>query len=92
MIKFSKQNQKSKNMYVNTVLITSKGQICIPKKVREFIGSNMLALEVTEDQKIILVPIKNVAGSLSEYSKGDPGDFNSMREEIWKQYYKKHGF
>jgi len=43
------------------VKITSKGQVTIPKKMRELLGTNVVRFRV-EKGKIILEPVRDVGG------------------------------
>jgi AbrB family looped-hinge helix DNA binding protein len=64
-----------------TAKITKKGQITIPKKIREFLNSNVIEFEIVEG-KVIVKPVKSVAGSLSKYAKKHVS-FEKIREETW---------
>ena len=48
--------------------ISSKGQITLPKAVRDRLGSNLVRL-VSDDQGVRIEPVRDVAGSLSSYAK-----------------------
>ncbi len=50
------------------VKITSKGQVTIPKKMRELLGTNVVCFRVVEG-KIILEPVRDVGGIFKNYVK-----------------------
>jgi AbrB family looped-hinge helix DNA binding protein len=76
-------------MFTSSLTISSKGQITLPKKVRDILSTNTVKLEVTDDNKIILLPIKNVEGSLSAYRDNNALSFQHVRETAWKEAVKK---
>ena len=49
-----------------TAKVTSKGQVTIPKEIRELLDSDVLEFEV-ENERVILRPTKRVAGKLRSY-------------------------
>ena len=66
-----------------SVKITKKGQITIPKKIREFLDSNVIEFEIIEG-KVIVKPVRSVAGSLSKYARKYVS-FKKVREETWNK-------
>ena len=73
-------------MYVNTVTISSKGQIVLPKIIRKFLNTNTIMLEIDAENKVTISPIRHLAGSLSSYKK-DIVDtsFDKVRSGVWKE-------
>ena len=51
-----------------TIRITEKGQITIPHKIRNIINSDTITFSVTDDNKILISPVHDNAGSLTSYS------------------------
>jgi len=51
-----------------TATITSKGQVTIPKAVREQLGSKVVEF-IAEDGRIEIRPVESVAGAFSGYAK-----------------------
>ena len=51
-----------------TSKITSKGQVTIPKEMRDLIKTNFVRFEFLNDF-IILKPVRDVGGALSKYAK-----------------------
>ena len=49
--------------------ISSKGQITLPKSVRERFGSKFVRL-ISDDDGVRIEPVRDVAGSLRRYAKG----------------------
>ena len=52
-----------------TAKVTSKGQVTIPKEIRDILDSEVVEFEV-ENERVILRPVKRVAGKLRSY--GNP--------------------
>ena len=63
--------------------ISSKGQVTIPKKIRDLLGSNVIKFKV-EDNVIKIEPIEDVAGSLSKYAKKGVS-FEQERQIAWEK-------
>lgn len=66
-----------------TVKITRKGQVTIPKEIRNLIGSDIIEFE-SRDGNIIVKPVKSVAGSLRKYAKKYV-PLEHIREKIWEK-------
>ena len=71
-------------MYVNTVSISPRGQIVLPKKVRELLKSDVISVEVNEDDQIFISPVRDLGASLSAYQKEASLPFEAIREQVWK--------
>ncbi|WP_022853997.1 AbrB/MazE/SpoVT family DNA-binding domain-containing protein [Thermodesulfatator atlanticus] len=63
--------------------ITSKGQVTIPKKMRELLGTNVVRFRV-EKGKIILEPVRDVGGIFKKYVK-KPLYHEKEREIAWQK-------
>ncbi|WP_457569958.1 AbrB/MazE/SpoVT family DNA-binding domain-containing protein [Desulfurobacterium sp.] len=50
------------------VKITSKGQVTIPKEIRELLGTDMVMFKVVKG-KVLLEPVKDVGGIFKKYAK-----------------------
>ena len=70
-------------MYINTLTITSKGQISLPKRIRQILDSNIVSLVVTEDNKVMISPVHDLGGALSKYKKDSNLTFHNIREQVW---------
>jgi AbrB family looped-hinge helix DNA binding protein len=78
-----------------TMKITRKGQVTIPQKIREKLGSELIEFDIVNDQ-VIIRPQTSVAGSLSAYGKKESIPFKEARERAWaeisrEKYDKKTG-
>jgi AbrB family looped-hinge helix DNA binding protein len=67
----------------STVKITKKGQITLPKKVRQLLNSDIVEFEIV-DNNLVLKPVQSVSGSLGAYAK-KPLPFNSARDSAWEK-------
>jgi AbrB family looped-hinge helix DNA binding protein len=65
-------------MTTAAVKITRKGQVTIPKEIRDKLKSSAVYFEVRDDV-VIMKPVRDAAGSLSEYAR------NVRRHESMKQ-------
>ena len=65
------------------VKISSKGQITLPRRVREELGSNVVEFDIV-DGKVILQPVKSVAGALAAYAGGDT-PLSEVRRQVWQE-------
>jgi len=78
-----------------TAKITQKGQVTIPRKIREKLGTEVVEFDIVDNQ-IIIRPVTSVAGSLRAYGKKEPVPFKEAREKAWdaisrEKYGKKTG-
>ena len=48
--------------------ITSKGQVTIPKKIRDMLKTNVVCFKI-ENGRIYLEPVRDVGGALKKYAK-----------------------
>jgi AbrB family looped-hinge helix DNA binding protein len=66
--------------------ITKKGQVTIPKEIRDLLKSSTVYFEVV-DEKIVVKPVRDAAGSLSEYAKNvKPGlPLGRVKEKAWEE-------
>jgi len=69
--------------FEKTAKISSKGQITLPKTVRDFLHTDILRV-VIEDDEVRIQPVRNVAGSLKRYAK-KAVSMEQAREEAWDQ-------
>ena len=54
-------------MATKAMKITQKGQVTIPKKIRERLKATAVYFEVVNDE-VVVRPVRDAAGSLSEYA------------------------
>ena len=72
-------------MTTAAVKITSKGQVTIPKEIREKLKANSVYFEIEADT-VMVRPVRDAAGSLSEYAGNvKPGvSMKQMKERAWE--------
>ena len=72
-------------MTTAAVKITRKGQVTIPKEIREKLKANAVYFEV-EDDMVIVRPVRDAAGSLREYARNvKPGvSMKQMKDRAWE--------
>ena len=63
--------------------ITSKGQVTIPKKIRDFLSSEIVEFKI-EKNDVIVRPVKSVGGSLKRYAKGKQS-LQKIRDKVWQE-------
>jgi bifunctional DNA-binding transcriptional regulator/antitoxin component of YhaV-PrlF toxin-antitoxin module len=74
-----------------TAKITQKGQVTIPRKIRDKLGSEVVEFDIVKHQ-VIIRPIISIAGSLSDYGKKKSLPFRKAREKAWDEIAReKHG-
>lgn len=71
-------------MYINTLKISDRGQIVLPKKVRDKLKSRTISIELNEDNQIIISAVHDLGGALSGYQKSTPLSFKEIRNQAWK--------
>ncbi len=73
-------------MPVTSVKITRKGQVTIPKEIRRKLNAGAVYFEVKNDD-IIMKPVRDVAGSLSEYARNaKPAvSMKQMKDKAWEE-------
>ena len=65
------------------VKITSKGQVTIPKKFRDLLGTNVVRFRMVEG-KIILEPVRDVGGIFKKYVEKSLL-YEKEREVAWQK-------
>ena len=72
-------------MTTTAVKITRKGQVTIPKEIREKLKANAVYFEV-EDDIVMVKPVRDAAGSLREYARNvKPGvSMKQMKDRAWE--------
>jgi AbrB family looped-hinge helix DNA binding protein len=66
-----------------TAKITSKGQITIPRKIRDVLKSSTIEFEVIKGG-VLIRPVSSVGGSLKSYAKGH-GTLEEIRDKVWEE-------
>ncbi len=72
-------------MTTAAVKITRKGQVTIPKEIREKLKATAVYFEV-EDDIVMVKPVRDAAGSLREYAgSARPGaSMKRMKDKAWE--------
>lgn len=72
-------------MTTAAIKITRKGQVTIPKEIRNRLKTNAVYFEVANDV-VIVKPVRDAAGSLSEYARNaQPGrSMKQMKGRAWE--------
>ncbi|MBI4287110.1 MAG: AbrB/MazE/SpoVT family DNA-binding domain-containing protein [Chloroflexi bacterium] len=73
-------------MGTTAVKITRKGQVTIPREIREELNANAVYFEVANG--IVMVkPVRDAAGSLKEYARTvKPGiSMKRMKDRAWEE-------
>jgi AbrB family looped-hinge helix DNA binding protein len=73
-------------MPITSVKITRKGQVTIPKEIRVRLNASAVYFAV-ENDNIILRPVRDAAGSLSEFARNvRPGvSIKQMKDQAWEE-------
>jgi bifunctional DNA-binding transcriptional regulator/antitoxin component of YhaV-PrlF toxin-antitoxin module len=66
-----------------TAKITSKGQVTIPRKIRDMLKSNTIEFELINGS-VVMKPVSSVGGSLSSYAKGHKA-LREVRDKVWEE-------
>jgi len=71
-------------MPITTARISSKGQVTIPKKIRDYLDSETVIFDL-RDGIVVLQPVRDAAGVLHKYARQTkPDDFKKLREKAWE--------
>ena len=73
-------------MTTEAVKITRKGQVTIPKKIRERLKATAVYFEVVNDE-VVVRAVRDAAGSLAEYARNvKPGiSITQMKDRAWEE-------
>jgi AbrB family looped-hinge helix DNA binding protein len=68
-----------------SVKITRKGQVTIPKEIRAKLNASAVYFEV-ENNNVLIKPVRDAAGSLSEYARNKPGvSMKQIKDKAWEE-------
>ncbi len=72
-------------MTTAAVKITRKGQVTIPKEIREKLKADAVYFEVVDDT-VMVKPVRDAAGSLSEYAGNVKSgvSMKQMKDRAWE--------
>ena len=73
-------------MATAAVKITKKGQVTIPKQIRERLKATAVYFEVVDDD-VVVRAVRDAAGSLSEYAGNVKPDVSmkQMKDRAWEE-------
>ncbi|MBN1105484.1 MAG: AbrB/MazE/SpoVT family DNA-binding domain-containing protein [Deltaproteobacteria bacterium] len=66
-----------------TAKITSKGQVTIPRKIRDVLKSNTIEFELVSGG-VVMRPVSSVGGALHSYAKGHKA-MQEVRDKVWEE-------
>ncbi len=68
------------------VKITEKGQVTIPREIRDVLKANLISFSVV-DGVVIVRPLSDVGGSLQAYVKNasSTGSFRDQKDAAWEE-------
>jgi len=72
-------------MFTKTLFIGPKGQVTIPKKIRDLFNSNTIVIEIVDNTHAIITPAPDVAGAIAEFQKKTNLTFDEIRDKAWKK-------
>ncbi len=72
-------------MPIATARISSKGQVTIPKKIRDYLKSETVVFDL-HDGVVVLQPVRDAAGALHKYARQTKqnADFKKLKEKAWE--------
>ena len=73
-------------MAAEAVKITKKGQVTIPKTIRERLRATAVYFEVVNDE-VVVRAVRDAAGSLSKYARNTNPDVSikEMKDRAWEE-------
>lgn len=73
-------------MATQAVRITKKGQVTIPKKIRERLRATAVYFEVVNEE-VVVRAVRDAAGSLGEYAGNARPDVSieQMKDRAWEE-------
>ena len=69
--------------------VTSRGQVTLPRPVREALNSRIVEFEV-RDGLVLVRAVRSVGGSLAAYARR-PRPLSQVRDEVWKEVAREQG-
>jgi len=68
------------------VKITEKGQVTIPREIRNILKANLISFVVV-DGVVTIQPLRDVGGALHAYVQNEPpiGSFQDRKEAAWEE-------
>jgi bifunctional DNA-binding transcriptional regulator/antitoxin component of YhaV-PrlF toxin-antitoxin module len=72
-------------MLSKSLSIGPRGQITLPKKIRDIFGGDNVIIQLIDDKHAIISPVEDVGGGLAQYAKNCDLPFDELREIAWKK-------
>jgi len=70
-------------MTSKTLSIGPRGQITLPKKLRDLFKSDSITIEIIDDKHAMISPVPDIGGIISEFQKITDLSFEEIREQAW---------
>lgn len=72
-------------MIKKTLHISSKGQITLPKQIRDTLKTDFITISLVNQNEAIITPLKTAEGILAKYAKQTSKTYEEIRENAWTQ-------
>ena len=70
-------------MHTSAMKITSKGQVTIPKSIRDLLKTDVVVFNVIEGN-VVIMPVGDVGGTLHEYARPvKKTAFKEIKDRAW---------
>lgn len=66
-------------MISKALSIGARGQITLPKKLRDLFKTNAIVLELVDNKRAVISPVPDVGGAISEFKKETNLSFDRIR-------------
>lgn len=70
-------------MISKTLSIGARGQITLPKKLRDLFKTNAVVLELVDNQHAVISPVPDVGGAVAQFKKETDLTFDEIRNNAW---------
>lgn len=70
-------------MISKTLSIGPRGQITLPKKLRDLFKTNTIVIELVDNQHAMISPVPDIGGSISEFKRETDLSFDEIRDKAW---------
>ena len=70
-------------MHGKTISISPRGQITLPKKLRDLFKTNSITLEIIDNTHAVISPTPDVGGIIAEFKKKTDLSFEQIRDRSW---------
>ncbi|NLV24731.1 MAG: AbrB/MazE/SpoVT family DNA-binding domain-containing protein [Deltaproteobacteria bacterium] len=68
-----------------TPKVSSKGQITLPKKAREALGTDVITIEIGREGQVVLRPVRCLAGALRNFVRQEQKPLSEIRDKAWEE-------